>query len=104
MRVDDVSDELGHARHLAERIKQPGSSQESLQPPPKSTHAEAVVDGVIAADVLALSQCRDIAEAADGFEYVTQELAIHLMVNEEEFSREFQGLCSGFETEELIST
>jgi bacterioferritin len=110
----DVTEELGHARRLAERIKQlggriPGSleldrSQESLQPPAQSVNVEAVVDGVIEAEAEAIAHYRHIIEATDGFDFVTQDLAINLMADEEQHHRQFEGFRAGFESASLVAT
>ena len=112
--ADDVSEELGHARQLAERIKQlggrvPGSlelgrSQESLQPPIEPTNVEAVVDGVIEAEAEAIAHYRLIVESTDGFDFVTQDLAIRLMADEEQHHRQFEGFLAGFRAEALVES
>lgn len=103
---DDVAEELGHARRLAERISQlggrvPGSldlirSQKSLQPPQETTNVESVIDGVIEAEAGAIAQYRKIVEATDGFDFVTQNLAVELMADEEQHHRQFEGFHAGF--------
>lgn len=105
--AEDVAEELGHARRLDERIKQlggriPGSlelefSQQSLQPPAKTTDVESVVQGVIEAESGAIAQYRQIIEVTDGFDYVTQDLAIQLMADEQKHYRQFEGFRAGFE-------
>lgn len=110
----DVTEELGHARHLAERIKQlggriPGSlelecTQQSLQPPAQTINVEAVVDGVIEAEAEAIAHYRRIIEMTDGFDFVTQDLAIRLLADEEQHHRQFEGFRAGFESESLVAT
>jgi bacterioferritin len=105
--AEDVVEELGHARQLGERIKQlggriPGSlelefSQQTLQPPAKTTDVESVVQGVIEAEAAAIAQYRQIIEATDGFDYVTQDLAIKLMADEQKHFRQFEGFRAGFQ-------
>lgn len=109
----DVTEELGHARRLAERIKQlggriPGSlelerSQQSLQPPEQSVDVEEVIDGVIEAEAEAVAQYRRIIEATDGRDFVTQDLAINLMADEEQHHRQFEGFRAGFQSASLVA-
>jgi bacterioferritin len=103
----DVTEELGHARRLAERIKQlggrtPGSlelerSQESLQPPEQTTDVEAVVNGVIEAEEAAISHYKHIIDVTDGTDFVTQDLAIELLGDEEKHRQQFEGFLAGFQ-------
>lgn len=112
--AEDVTEELGHARQLAERIKQlggriPGSleldrTQESLQPPLEPINVQAVVDGVIEAETEAIAHYRRLAEATDGFDFVTQDLVIGLMADEEQHHRRFEGFRAGFQAEPLVAT
>lgn len=104
---DDITEELGHAQKLGQRIKQlggriPGSleldrSQKSLQPPSVTTDVRAVVEGVIDAEAEAIAHYRKIIEATDGADFVTQDLAITLMADEEEHHRMFEGFLAGFQ-------
>jgi bacterioferritin len=104
---EDITEELGHARRLAERIKQlggriPGSldlefSQQSLQPPAKTTDVESVVQGVIEAEAAAIAQYRQIIDQTDGFDFVTQDLAIQIMADEQKHYRQFEGFRAGFQ-------
>jgi bacterioferritin len=105
--AEDVAEEMGHAQRLAERIKQlggriPGSlelefSQQSLQPPAKTTDVEAVVQGVIDAEAAAIAQYRQIIDMTDGFDFVTQDLAIQIMADEQKHFRQFEGFRAGFQ-------
>ena len=102
----DITEELGHAEKLAHRIKQlggriPGSleldrSQKSLQPPETTTDVRSVVEGVIEAEAQAIAHYRKVIEATDGSDFVTQDLAIALMADEEEHHRMFEGFRAGF--------
>lgn len=98
----DVTEELGHARRLAQRLKQlggriPGSlelkfDQESLRPPQKTTDVESVINGVIEAELSAIEHYRDmIHQAESGDDPVTADLAIQLLADEEEHLALFQG-------------
>ena len=102
----DVTEELGHAQRLARRLKQlgariPGSlalerDQEALQPPEESTNVEAVVDGVIEAENDAIEHYAHIIDVTDGNDFVTQDLAIELLGDEEEHRTQFEGFKAGF--------
>lgn len=90
---EDIAEELGHAKKLAQRIKQlgacpPGSlalthTQKSLQPPKDSTDLRSVVEGVIEAEEEAIATYRKLIKACDGIDYVTQDMAVELLADEE---------------------
>jgi bacterioferritin len=102
----DVTEELGHAQTLARRIKTmggqvPGSlnlawDQRQLQPPGDTTDVVTVIRGVIEAENSAVSQYEKIVKMSDGVDYVTQDLAIDLMGDEEEHRREFVGFLKEY--------
>lgn len=97
----DIMEELGHAQQLARRIHTlggvvPGSlsltwSQKMLQPRDDTTNVKAVIEGVIAAEEDAINGYRKIIETCEGVDYVTQDLAIELLGDEESHRREFTG-------------
>lgn len=97
----EVTAELGHATLLANRIKilggaVPGSAalkwtQASLQPPADSTDVIAVVRGVIDAEESAVEMYRTLIRRCDGTDYVTQDLAITILGDEQEHLRLYQG-------------
>lgn len=97
----DVMEELGHAQQLARRIKVlggkvPGSAgfkatQKSLQPPKDSTDVIAVIKGVIAAEEDAIQGYNRLVKLCDGKDYVTQDLCITLLADEEEHRQQFKG-------------
>lgn len=99
--AEDVPTELGHATKLANRIKQlggrvPGSlelefDQNDLQPPERSTDLRHVVEGVIGAECAAIDHYRKIIRDVDGEDFVTQELCISLLADEEEHRVQFEG-------------
>lgn len=103
----DITEELGHAQQLAKRIKTiggfvPGSqslkwTQSAMQPPRDTTDVVAVIKGVIDAETTAIAGYEKIIEATDGIDYVTQDLAITLMGDEEEHRREFVGFLKEYE-------
>lgn len=106
----DVPAELGHAQQIADRIKTiggmvPGSlrlswSQNSLQPPADSTDLVTVIRGVIEAEEAAISMYEQIIKACDGVDYVTQDLAITILSDEQKHRREFVGFLKEFEKEQ----
>lgn len=97
----DVNEELGHAQQIADRIRELGgnvdgsfqfkSGQDSLQPPNDSTDIKTVVNGVIEAETQAIEQYKNIIKTTDGEDFVTQDLAIALMADEEKHLRLFKG-------------
>jgi len=103
----DVTAELGHAQSLARRIKTvggivPGSlkfkaSQASLQPSQDTTDVVTVIKGVIDAEEGAITQYNKIIKICDGIDYVTQDLAITNLADEEEHRREFVGFLAEYE-------
>jgi bacterioferritin len=103
----DVTEEIGHAQQLADRIKTiggpiPGSeafkaSQKSLQPPADSTDVVAVIKGVIDAEDAACNQYTKIIKLCDGVDFVTQDMCIALLADEEQHRREFRGFLLEYE-------
>lgn len=101
----DVTEELGHARRLASRIKQlggriPGSlelqfDQESLRPPEKTTNVLAVVSGVIEAEQSAIDHYQDIIRHSEEIgDPVTADLATTILADEFEHRTQFVGFQS----------
>lgn len=103
----DIQTEIGHAQDLAARIKEiggrvPGSfafkpEQTSLQPPKKTTDVVAAIHGVIEAENAAIEQYNKIIRLCDGIDYVTQDLCIRLLADEETHRREFRGFLKEYE-------
>ena len=103
----DVAAELGHAQQLADRIKTiggkiPGSlsfkpNQTTLQPPAASTDVISVIKGVIEAEDKACAQYNKIIKLCDGIDYVTQDLCVTLLGDEEQHRREFRGFLMEYE-------
>ena len=96
----DITEEIDHARQLGSRIKQlggrvPGSAEIKLgdqkQPPVDSTDVIGVIEAVIDAEEGACGQYRDIIKATDGDDYVTQDLCIRLLADEEAHLVLFRG-------------
>ena len=103
----DIQTEISHAQDLAARIKEiggrvPGSyefkpEQASLQPPENSTDLVAAIHGVIEAENAAIEQYNKIIRMCDGIDYVTQDLCVRLLADEETHRREFRGFLKEFE-------
>ena len=103
----DIQTEITHAQELAHRIKEiggrvPGSfafkpEQASLQPPEDSTDVVAVIHGVIEAENRAIEQYNKIIRLCDGIDYVTQDLCVKLLADEEKHRREFRGFLKEYE-------
>jgi len=103
---EDVLEELGHARKLARRIhvlggEVPGSmefkpDQVGMQPPRDATNLVAIIDGAIEGETSAIEQYRKIIELCEGHDYVTQDLCIGLLADEEEHRRQFHGFRAEF--------
>ncbi|HMP01163.1 MAG TPA: ferritin-like domain-containing protein [Gemmatales bacterium] len=97
----DIQEELTHATQLGSRIKQlggtvPGSldlhfNQKSMQPPADSTDVVTVIRGVLAAEEEAISQYKALIKLTDGEDYVTQDLVITLLSDEEAHRQQFEG-------------
>jgi bacterioferritin len=108
---EDVEEELGHARQFANRIKElygvvPGSlefraEQSSLQPPEEQTDIVHVIRGVIEAETGAIEHYNRIIEAADGVDWVTQDMVIDVLRDEEGHRRLFEGFLREYEVEGL---
>ncbi len=97
----DIQGELGHAQQLGNRIKQlggkiPGSmqlkmTQASLQPPDDTTDIVAVIRGVLEAEEEAIAHYNQLIKLTEGTDYVTQDLAITLLADEEGHRQQFEG-------------
>jgi bacterioferritin len=97
----DIQGELGHATQLGNRIKQlggivPGSlalkmTQKSLQPREDTTDVVDVIRGVLEAEEDAINHYRALIKLTDGEDYVTQDLAITILADEEGHRQQFQG-------------
>ncbi|MHA3771886.1 ferritin-like domain-containing protein [Verrucomicrobiota bacterium sgz303538] len=103
----DIQEELNHATLLAKRIKVlegrvPGSldlkrDQDMLQPPNDSTDVISVIRGVINAEESAISQYEKIIGLTDGVDFVTQDMVIEILSDEQEHRRQFVGFLSEYE-------
>ena len=98
--AEDVSEELGHARAFAGRIKElygtpPGSmdftpEQTYLQPLDDPTDVATVIAGVIEAETGAIEHYLRIIEATDGVDWATQDMVIEILRDEEKHLRTFE--------------
>ena len=104
----DVTEELLHAQQLGQRIKQlgglvPGSASVSvgaqIQPSPNTTDVVHVIKSVIDAEEGAIKQYNAIIKATDGEDYVTQDLCIRLLADEEEHLVLFRGFLKEYVSE-----
>jgi bacterioferritin len=106
---EDIQEELGHAQQFAQRIKDlygtvPGSAdfspeQRYLQPPDKSTDVVHVIKGVMEAEKGALEHYNKIIEATDGVDWVTQDMVIEVLADEQNHYRTFESFLMEFEGE-----
>jgi bacterioferritin len=109
--AEDVQEELGHAQQYANRIKElygvvPGSldfkaEQTYLQPPETQTDIVHVIKGVIEAESGAIEHYNRIIEACDGVDWVTQDMVIAILHDEEGHRRLFEGYLREYEAEGL---
>jgi bacterioferritin len=107
----DIQEELGHARRFGERIKElygvvPGSldfsaEQKYLQPPEQQTDITHVIKGVIEAERGAIEHYNKIIAACDGIDWVTQDMVIEILHDEQGHRRLFEGFLREFEAEGL---
>jgi bacterioferritin len=108
---EDIQEELGHAQKFASRIKElygvvPGSldfraEQSYLQPPDHQTDIVHVIKGVIEAETGAIEHYNQIIEATDGTDWVTQDMVIDILHDEEGHRRLFEGFLREYELEGL---
>ena len=107
----DIQEELGHAQQYAQRIKElygvvPGSlefnaEQSYLQPPEHQTDIVHVIKGVIEAETGAIEHYNRIIEFTDGLDWVTQDMVIDILRDEEGHRRLFEGYLREYEAEGL---
>jgi bacterioferritin len=108
---EDIQEELGHAQQFAQRIKElygvvPGSlefsaEQSYLQPPEHQTDIVHVIKGVIEAETGAIDHYNRIVEFTDGLDFVTQDMVIDILRDEERHRRLFEGYLREYEVEGL---
>ena len=106
---EDVQEELGHAQQFANRIKElygvvPSSvdftpEQTYLAPPEHQTDIVHVIKGVIEAETGAIEHYNRIIEFTDGIDFVTQDMVIAILHDEEGHRRLFEGYLREYEAE-----
>jgi bacterioferritin len=104
---EDIQEELGHAQRFAQRIHElhgtvPGSEefraeQSYLQPPDDPTDITSIIRGVIQAEAGAVEYYTHIVETCDGVDWVTQDLVIEILRDEEGHRRLFEGFLREYE-------
>jgi bacterioferritin len=107
----DIQEELGHAQQYANRIKElygvvPCSldfqaEQNYLQPPEQQTDIVHIIRGVIEAETGAIEHYNRIIEVCDGVDWVTQDMVIDILHDEEGHKRLFEGFLREYEAEGL---
>jgi len=108
---EDIQEELGHAQQYANRIKElygvvPGSldfqaEQTYLQPPDHQTDIVHIIRGVIEAETGAIELYNKIIETCEGVDWVTQDMVIEILRDEEGHKRLFEGFLREYEAEGL---
>ena len=103
----DVTDEVGHAQLYAKRVKElygvvPGSfafkpEQKLLQPPADTTDVVTVIRGVIDAEQGAIDHYTRIIRACEGVDYVTQDMVVNILKDEEGHLRKFEGFLKEYD-------
>jgi bacterioferritin len=107
----DIQEELGHAQQFANRIKElygvvPGSlafqaEQTYLQPPEQQTDIVHIIRGVIEAETGAIEHYNKVIEVCDGVDWVTQDMVIEILHDEEGHKRLFEGFLREYQAEGL---
>jgi bacterioferritin len=97
----DIQGELQHATQLGNRIKQLGGSvpgslsveltQRYMQPPEDTTDVVTVIQGVLRAENEAIDHYKKLIKLTEGEDYVTQDLAITILADEEGHRQHFEG-------------
>ena len=105
--AEDIEEELGHAKQFANRIKElygvvPGSlefsaEQDFLQPAAEQTDVVHLIRGVIEAETGAIEHYHRIIEATDQVDWVTQDMVIGILHDEEAHRRLFEGFLREYE-------
>jgi bacterioferritin len=108
---EDIQEELGHAQQFGRRIKElygvvPGSlafraEQTYLQPPEQQIDIAHLIRGVIEAETGAIEHYNRIIEATNEVDWVTQDMTIAILHDEERHRRLFEGYLRELEAEGL---
>ncbi|HWH12359.1 MAG TPA: ferritin-like domain-containing protein [Solirubrobacteraceae bacterium] len=112
--AEDVTEELGHAKQFADRIKElygvvPGSKdftpeQTYLQPPEHQTDVAHVVKGVIEAETGAIDFYNEIVDFTEDFDPVTNDMVIAILHDEEGHRRLFEGFLREYKADGLVDS
>ena len=104
--ADDIQEELGHAQKLAHRIKQLGGhvpgptaldiTHSHLSPDDPRTAVESVIRAVIDDEQAAIDHYKTIIRATDGEDFVTQDLCVALLADEEQHLTQFEGFLKEY--------
>jgi len=70
--------------------------QKSLQPPEDTTDVTGVIEGVLEAEEGAITEYNKIIRQCEGTDYVTQDLAIRLLAQEEAHRVQFEGFLKEY--------
>jgi len=101
----DVTAEIGHAQQLGARIKQLGGLVDGaaalkfgkqIQPSTNTVDVVYVIKSVIDAEEQACAQYKKIVKASEGEDYVTQDLCVTIMADEEEHLVLFRGFLKEY--------
>ena len=93
----DIQEELGHAQQFGQRIKE----LYGVVPGSLDFVAVHVIRGVIEAETGAIEHYNQIIEFTDGIDFVTQDMVIDILRDEEGHRRLFEGFLREFEAEGL---
>ena len=106
---EDITEELGHAQQFATRIKElygvvPSSidftpEQTYLAPPEHQTDIVHVIKGVIDAERSAIRFYNELIEAANERDWVTQDMVVAILRDEQKHRRLFEGFLREYEAE-----
>jgi bacterioferritin len=103
----DIQEELAHAQRFARRIKDlyglvPGSAEFSpeqtfLQPPSETTDVAHVIKGVMEAERGAMEHYNRIIQVCDGVDWVTQDMVIEILAEEQNHYRTFESFLKEYQ-------
>ncbi len=106
---EDITEELGHARQFAARIKElygvvPGSmdfraEQTFLQPPDEQIDVVHVIKGVIDAETKAIEHYTRLIEATEDSDPVTNDMVIAILRDEQQHRKLFEGFLREYAAE-----
>ena len=68
-----------------------------MQPPAATTDVVSIIKGVIDAERGAIDHYTKIIKTVEGIDYVTQDMAIRILADEQDHLREFEGFLKEYE-------